>query len=392
MITKDNKKQFILILTKIYNYEKLLTILAIFFACVCLNAQTARVVLSAGDVWDDGSGYQMLLDETASLYGTTIPATGAFSSLCTGNESLYGVFSHKIPQNADGECTTSNIVINNSVAIDIPAGTYDFCITNPTPGDRIWIASANGNIGGRADNYVFAAGNTYTFTVTFDEESGNDRTDVVITTTSLDPPSIDTSVVEPIVLDAPTLISPSNGVVDIDTLGVALTWNDVEDADSYEVILAFATDFSPIEERYTPMVTNQQTDALQPGTQYFWKVRARSDTVTSPWSETWSFTTLARAIEVDPGDTIPSVEPGDGTGIFDATAETLHIYPNPVTDVLNVKAAGYSSVEILNFLGQVVYRSGITNGALQIGTAELPAGVYFLRLRGDNVVTKKFTK
>ena len=137
------------------------------------------VKLTAGDVWGDGTGYQMLLDDTHSLYGTTIPTQGALSTNCSGNEGIYSQFSHKIPTNADGNCSTSNMVNNSSVSITIPAGTYDWCITNPTPGDRIWIASSGGNIGGRYDDYVFEGGNTYTFHVYFG--GANDATDLTIT-------------------------------------------------------------------------------------------------------------------------------------------------------------------------------------------------------------------
>ena len=137
------------------------------------------IVLQADDVWGDGSGYQMLLDDTHSLYGTTIPETGALSLNCTGNDAIYAQFSHKIPTNADGNCSTSNMVNNSSVSITIPAGTYDWCITNPTPGDRIWIASSGGTIGGRYDDYTFEAGYTYTFHVYFG--GANDATDLTIT-------------------------------------------------------------------------------------------------------------------------------------------------------------------------------------------------------------------
>ena len=138
----------------------------------------ATIVLQADDVWGDGSGYQMLLDNTHSLYGTTIPTTGALSMNCSGNEAIYAQFSHKIPTNADGNCSTSNMVCGNSASITIPAGTYDWCITNPTPGDRIWIASANGSIGGRYDDYTFEGGKTYTFHVYLG--GTNDATDLTI--------------------------------------------------------------------------------------------------------------------------------------------------------------------------------------------------------------------
>ena len=138
----------------------------------------ATIILTAGDVWGDGSGYQMLLDDTHSLYGTVIPTSGALSTNCSGNEGIYNQFSHKIPTNADGNCSTQNIVINNSVSITIPAGTYDWCVTNPTPGDRIWIAAQQGNAGGRYDDYVFEGGKTYEFTVSM--QGNNDAVNVVI--------------------------------------------------------------------------------------------------------------------------------------------------------------------------------------------------------------------
>ena len=128
-----------------------------------VNVGNATIILTAGDVWNDGTGYQMLLDNTHNLYGSTIPATGALSTNCSGNEGIYDQFSHKIPTNADGDCSTQNIVINNSVAIQIPAGTYDYCITNPTPGDRIWIAGGYGPWPARYDDFEFEGGNTYEF-------------------------------------------------------------------------------------------------------------------------------------------------------------------------------------------------------------------------------------
>ena len=142
------------------------------------GSTTATIILTAGDLWGDGSGYQMLLDNTHSLYGTTIPTSGVLSTNCSGNESIYAQFSHKIPTNADGNCSTSNIVLNSSVSITIPAGIYDWCITNPTPGDRIWIASSNGNVGGRQDDYEFVAGNTYEFVLS--KYGNNDGVDVTI--------------------------------------------------------------------------------------------------------------------------------------------------------------------------------------------------------------------
>jgi len=128
---------------------------------ISISDNMATVTLAAGYVWNDGSGYQMLLDATATQFGQTIPASGNLWTNCNPPATLYDVFSHKIPENANPACTTSRIVINSSITIQIPPGMYDYCIVNPTPGDKLYIA---GGVNGRKDNYLFEAGKHYTFT------------------------------------------------------------------------------------------------------------------------------------------------------------------------------------------------------------------------------------
>ena len=138
----------------------------------------AQVTLTAGNVWDDGTGYQMLLDADATAYGTIIPETGGLSTSGDVPAETYAEFEYKIPENADGALATTNIVMNSSVTITIPAGTYDWCITNPTPDDRVWIASSNGTVGGRADDFEFVSGVAYEFVVSLGGQ--NDQVDLVV--------------------------------------------------------------------------------------------------------------------------------------------------------------------------------------------------------------------
>ncbi len=138
-------------------------------ATVTLNVPT--------DHWGDGSGYQMLLDFDHNTYGVIIPETGPLTTSGDADPSVYAEFEYKIPENADGSCNTSNMVNSTSVTINVPAGIYDYVITNPTPGDRIWIATNNGTAPGRADDFEFVAGQSYVFTVTLDDATGNDRVD-----------------------------------------------------------------------------------------------------------------------------------------------------------------------------------------------------------------------
>ena len=139
----------------------------------------AKVTLSMPEnIWDDGTGYQMLLDADHDTYGSVIPETGGLTISGDASAATYAEFEYKIPENADGALTTSNVVDGTegkkSVTITIPAGTYDWCITNPSPGDRMWIASNHGNITGRQDDFVFEAGKHYTFTVTYEPTVDND--------------------------------------------------------------------------------------------------------------------------------------------------------------------------------------------------------------------------
>ena len=134
-------------------------------ATIILNVPT--------DIWNDGSGYQMLLDADATAYGDVFTATGGWTA------TDYSAFEYLIPTEAECSADATHIVIENSVSIQIPAGTYDWCIVNPSPGDKIYIAASNGNVGGRQDDYVFEPGMTYEFTPSL--YGSNDGIDVTIT-------------------------------------------------------------------------------------------------------------------------------------------------------------------------------------------------------------------
>ena len=134
-------------------------------ASTAMAQGTATIILEAHDVWADGSGYQMLLDADHTAYGTTFQATGSLTGDCNVPSNLYDAFEYKIPAAADPSCTPSNMVVDGEVSITIPAGTYDYCITNPTADEKIWIAGDGGPGQSRADDFVFEAGKTYRFLV-----------------------------------------------------------------------------------------------------------------------------------------------------------------------------------------------------------------------------------
>lgn len=148
----------------------------------------ARVTLTAGDIWGDGTGYQLLLDANATAYGVEIPTTGPLSDTTVASianlVTIYAAFEYKIPTNADGVLATTNIVLNNSISIDVPIGTFDYVVTNPTPNDRMWVAN-----NGRGDDLVLADGLEYKFNVTGDAQSG-DNVSIQIVNPNLPPVSL----------------------------------------------------------------------------------------------------------------------------------------------------------------------------------------------------------
>lgn len=130
-----------------------------------LDQDKARIVLKSLNIWEDNSGYQMLLDADANTFGSVIPSTLTFYFANEGNISqhIYDMFEYKIPANADGALNTRNIIYDGSAYVDVPAGTYDYIIMRPMPEDnRMCIADG---IYGRGAAIKFEAGKVYTFEV-----------------------------------------------------------------------------------------------------------------------------------------------------------------------------------------------------------------------------------
>ncbi len=122
--------------------------------------ENAMVVLNVPtDIWGDGSGYQMLLDADATMY-TQLAAAMYFDEI-----GSFDGFEYTIPENADYGINPANIVVNNSVAIEIPAGTYDYAIINPDKVSTIWFAGNSGNAESKGDDMVYEAGKMYTYTL-----------------------------------------------------------------------------------------------------------------------------------------------------------------------------------------------------------------------------------
>ena len=81
-------------------------------------------------------------------------------------------------------------------------------------------------------------------------------------------------------------------------------------------------------------------------------------------------------------------------GIGEQSIQSLVIFPNPVNDKLTVEAKeAIGTVEIYNLMGALVYSQKDCTSKVEINTADLPGGIYFIRLTNDRASeTRKFVK
>jgi hypothetical protein len=189
---------------------------------------------------------------------------------------------------------------------------------------------------------------------------------------------------------APGLLLPENGQNNV-SLNPRLDWSDVT-ADNlesvYELQVALDTGFTNMVTAKTGISVSEYTfeDTLSHTTTHFWRVRVNTEGGTSPWSETWSFTT----------ETITGLNPI--SGIIPKEFNLHQNYPNPFNpvtkirfDIPSIHGGGSQSVRVViyNMLGQTV--ANLFNGRLNPGVYEmqfnasmLSSGTYFYELNTEN--------
>ena len=77
----------------------------------------------------------------------------------------------------------------------------------------------------------------------------------------------------------------------------------------------------------------------------------------------------------------------------DELENTLKVYPNPTSNMLNVEGEGMSNIEVYNTVGQLVMSQEVGGNAAQINTESLNNGMYFLRIMANdgNVLNRTFS-
>lgn len=170
---------------------------------------------------------------------------------------------------------------------------------------------------------------------------------------------------------------------------VELVWNSVPRADYYVVQLNSSSNFNGtvLQSFFTTDTTAVITEGLTERVRYYWRVRPIN----------------RFNIDSDFGDDVFRFRNGDRlTSTIDAALDAgVRVVPNPVSGGRALSLTGTDlgsngtlNVELISPAGRVLQQRNLrVNGgafATQLDTADLPAGVYFVRLRlDDKLVTRR---
>ncbi len=92
-------------------------------------------------------------------------------------------------------------------------------------------------------------------------------------------------------LDNIVLIAPANDAMNVNYAGVSMSWNEPLGAVSYELQIAVDDQFLDLALEQSTGSNNFLVADLQPGTVYYWRVRASDGTLFGEYSATRLFTT-----------------------------------------------------------------------------------------------------
>lgn len=74
-------------------------------------------------------------------------------------------------------------------------------------------------------------------------------------------------------------------------------------------------------------------------------------------------------------------------------AQTLKIFPNPVSDILNIdlpENTAYENFEMMDITGRILIQGKLIPGSNQVKASDLPEGIYMIKLSGNgNYITRQ---
>jgi hypothetical protein len=78
------------------------------------------------------------------------------------------------------------------------------------------------------------------------------------------------------------------------------------------------------------------------------------------------------------------------TGVDEYLADAINVYPNPATDVVNVKSdVQINSVKVYNYAGQAIVNEVVNSMMYQLNTSQYQSGIYFFQIETDEGTISK---
>ncbi|MDR2057422.1 MAG: DUF2436 domain-containing protein [Dysgonamonadaceae bacterium] len=126
------------------------------------NEDAATITLKViGDPWEDGTGFQALLDADHAIDPDAISFV---------DEQLFDMCEYTIPEGASADLTEPVMVLDDEISIAVPEGVYDIIFLNPDQnyGDIyicLWYDTEETAFG---DDFSFEAGYEYIFIIEYE--------------------------------------------------------------------------------------------------------------------------------------------------------------------------------------------------------------------------------
>lgn len=169
--------------------------------------------------------------------------------------------------------------------------------------------------------------------------------------------------INPPVIGVPSLLSPAANAKNIPAEPVTLSWSFTSNALEYEVVVSDEATFTNVIASGKTIGTGSIFSGVQPNSRYYWRVRGLNGTAIGAWSGVRWF------------ETAPLV------GIEEKIhVKGLMVYPNPVKDVVTIKADENMQISILDIQGKTILVQTEKTKETSINTAEWPNGMYFISI------------
>lgn len=384
------------------------TILTSVSDVTCFGGNDGSVTITAAG----GSGTL-----TYSLNNGTYQSSNMFSGLSAGEDMAVTV------KDAGGCSRTVFFEVSAPSEIIISAGVFNVTCFGSDNGSIIINAyGGTGTLEYSLDGSVYQSGNVFTGL------SGGSKTIYVKDANNCIKTYV-TNIAEPSALNLTSAITDvschggNDGSIDLTISGgtsaYSVSWsNEMETEDlsglaagSYTVIVTdengcTKTQSFTITEPSAPLVVNGViTDAtgsaLSDGSvditvtggttpyMYSWSTNATSEDISGIMAGIYTVTiTDANACNTSANFT---VNVSTGNAKVEASNDYLSVYPNPISDNINIKSTGFSidHVRVYSVLGQVILDEDAKGSVIKINTADYNPGIYFLQISHGNKITTK---